>query len=74
MKINQRRKTKHQRIQYRVDKAGSQKVAKYYASCEGKLRRSREEAKEEAKRLQTASAYKCGFCGHWHIGRKSWKD
>ncbi len=45
------------------------------ASCEGKARLSRADATKRRKVLQSKahaefSAYRCKYCGGWHIGRK----
>lgn len=40
------------------------------AACYGKERFSAQRAAEVRKRYPKASAYKCEFCGHFHLGDK----
>jgi hypothetical protein len=46
---------------------------KQLASCEGKIRFTKERAKAKADGVDTMKYYKCQFCSHYHVGRKPWK-
>jgi hypothetical protein len=41
-----------------------------YASCYGKIRMTKQQAKERADGLSTMNWYKCRHCDHYHVGRK----
>lgn len=45
--------------------------AKYLASCKGKLRRTKEDAKLREIGLLNLKAYHCKYCGYWHIGKRN---
>jgi hypothetical protein len=59
-------KKKHIR---QLQKGGTSADAKYLASCYGKVRRTKEQAHEEADKLSILRAYKCSYCGYHHVGR-----
>ena len=65
------RNTKKSVIKYKLKTKGGD--PKYYASCEGKLRRSKDDAYAMAHEVDTMSAYKCRFCNYYHVGRKQWR-
>lgn len=46
---------------------------KYLASCDGKIRYSKEHAKARAEGISTMKFYKCEFGDHYHVGRRPWK-
>lgn len=47
---------------------------KYLSACYGKLRRTKKDAIEHARRYPHMNAYKCIYCHHWHMGRKKDRD
>lgn len=57
----------------RAQKRGKHLDPKYLASCEGKIRYSKDGAKAKAAGISTMKFYKCEFGDHYHVGRKPWK-
>jgi len=57
----------------------AQKNGRYFnsnkaASCDGKVRYDRDRAYTLAwEVLVNANAYRCQYCGYYHVGRKPWK-
>ena len=43
---------------------------KYLASCDGKIRYSKEAAKAKSSGLSTMKFYRCEFGEHYHVGRR----
>lgn len=68
---------KHSKIRKTIAAAqrrGKHIDPKYLASCEGKIRHSKESAKARAKDISTMKFYKCEFGDHYHVGRRpDWK-
>lgn len=42
----------------------------YYASCYGKIRRTKYEANEESRLNTAVKPYKCHYCNFYHVGRR----
>lgn len=58
----------------RAQRRGKVINPRYLASCEGKIRHSKEDAKARAKGISTMKFYKCEFGDHYHVGRRpNWK-
>lgn len=57
-----------------AQKRGKHLNPKYLASCDGKIRHSKESAKQRASEISTMKFYKCEFGDHYHVGRRpDWK-
>lgn len=64
---------KRSRIRHTIaaaQKRGKHIDPKYLASCDGKIRFSKEAAKAKADSISTMKFYKCKFGDHYHVGRK----
>lgn len=57
----------------RAQRRGKHLNPKKLASCEGKIRYTKEQAKARAEGVDTMKYYKCQFCPHYHVGRRPWK-
>ncbi len=61
-------KRKHIRMKLRSGNNNPKKLA----SCDGKIRYTKEQAHKAAEEKPSfVKAYKCKFCSYYHIGRKS---
>lgn len=66
---------KHKIINQKVrsaQKHGRKVNTKQLAACEGKVRWTKQEARQKAAMLIDTRAYKCRFCKNYHVGRKPW--
>lgn len=43
------------------------------SACLGKQKHDRATARRIERRYPEAESYKCRFCGHWHLGHKSFR-
>lgn len=57
----------------RAQRRGVHLDPKQLASCEGKIRFTKEAAKAKAQGISTMKFYKCDYGDHYHVGRKPWK-
>lgn len=58
----------------RAQRRGKYLDPRQLASCEGKIRYSKEAAKARASGISTMKFYKCDYGDHYHVGRKPWKS
>ena len=61
---------KRKRIRKQLQKTGG-KDPHYFASCYGKVRYTKEQAKERQEGVSTMKWYKCKWCPDYHVGRNS---
>lgn len=61
---------KRKYIRQTIKRGNGETDPRRLASCYGKIRMTKEAAYERAKGVSTMKAYHCGFCGHYHVGRK----
>lgn len=60
---------KRKRIRRQLQRTHGQ-GSDYYASCYGKIRMTKPDAKARAEGVSTMKWYKCRHCEHYHVGRK----
>lgn len=67
---------KRRRIRHQIraaQKHGRKVNVKELASCYGKIRHTKHEARKRAQETPTMVAYDCRYCDYWHVGRKQVK-